>query len=166
MMLCRASIRIYLVLFSSTPDIVKVMFMDDILKGYMSTIISLILFSLLLSFIVYLAVSTNDLRNIKDAKVQLSQEMQDYRQLYFYNNRTLTGDDVLLAVKKYTGVYNMSIQTMNGGRITLLTSDPESWWSLDNVRRLMGDSVYRHYVSNLVIDEYGVITGMSFDLKN
>lgn len=139
--------------------------MDDAVKGYMGVVISLILFSLVLTFTAYLGISAKQITGIKADRDHLNAELKEYRQLYSYNGMTLTGDDVLIAVKRYTRVYNMYIETNHRGVIEIKASDPESFWSLDNIRRLMGDNVYQQYVSSLIEDEYKTVTGIRFSLK-
>lgn len=139
--------------------------MENPLRAYIQIAISLVLFSLLLSFIVYLSGTARDFLNIGVEQRSFNQELAEQRSLYAYNNRVILGDEVLLAVKKYTQVRNMRIEVgdVNSGLFYELgENDSDAVWDLNRVRVAMGPNIYEKYKGSLDRDSSGAIFRITF----
>lgn len=126
--------------------------------------IQLILFSLILSFIIFMSGVSRDLLSITNDKTAIKEQLTVYRDVSFYDNNEVTADDVLIAVQKYTKVYDITI-LINDFPFELKVEDPHSEWSLDNVRFHMQGGMSRKYIANIVW-ESDIVKGIIFDDVN
>jgi hypothetical protein len=85
--------------------------MDKPISETLRIAINLVLFSAILLIIVFLSGSAKTLFNIDNERQAVKKDLAVYRDLYQYDNKTLTGDEVLTAVRKYSRVLDMNIQT-------------------------------------------------------
>lgn len=139
--------------------------MGDAVKEYSGIAIIVVLFTVLLTAIGYLGYEAREISVDNSNREALRQELRVKRELYSYDNKTLTLDDILLATKKYTKVYSISIQLGGVGSTsweTLTEDDSESKWSIDRLRGLFNDDLGGVYESVLVKDLSGGIVGFKF----
>lgn len=136
--------------------------MERPIRDYITISISLVLFATLLSLVVFLAEQSRALLAIGVEREALNKELISYREISQYDNRELTGDDVLIAVKEYTKVYDIIIELDGTNIIDLRVDDVDEKWNSDYVRKQMGKKVFDKYKSTLVKDMYGTVTGIIF----
>ena len=139
--------------------------MDIPIRDALLVSLHLILISALLGLVFFLGVVGKNLTSITQEKELVTETMLAYREMSFYDNTKVTGDDVLIAVKSYTQAYNIKIELGGVGNnvfIDLKKNDTLAKWSLDSVRADMNHNVSRGYRSTLTWDEYGMVSGITF----
>lgn len=123
------------------------------------------MFGVFLSIVMFASQSTMQLFRIEQERRDIRNEIAALRELYEYKDRTVTGDDVLLAVKKYTRLYQIEIElgeVGSGNWLVLTDRSTDEEWNVENIRKRMGDNVYNTYKSELVISDTDVIEKLVF----
>lgn len=141
--------------------------MGDLIKEYYAIAITLVVFSVVVGVIVYVGNIGNDLMDVYEKKNDVKETLKLSREIYGYMDKVITGNDVLIAVKKFTRLYDMKIEVgFKGSGVWILLDsegDPEEW-KLDIVSERMGRSINENYLSKLIFDENGDIVGIEFTL--
>lgn len=149
--------------------------MGNEIRESIAIIIELIVFSALLSIVIVLGQQGRSLLATHEDNKAIAQEMRAYQEFSNYDNRELTGDDMVLAIKKYSKAYNVCIvqdpnndgvfdelkrDVDNNGSIDLKgyysknTGNTTTHWKEENIRLLLGDLIYSTYTARfLTIDE-------------
>lgn len=127
--------------------------------------LSIVLFSALLTVIVYFGNVGREFLYIVNEQRELQKNMALEKDFYKYDNKILTGDDVLLTVQKYTKVINMDIELGGAGSgvfISLKEDGSDADWSIDRIRSALGHNIFAYYRSELVYDGSGAFVGLRF----
>lgn len=124
--------------------------------------VELIVFSALLVIVVVLSGQSRALLATHEDNKAITQEMRAYRDFASYDDRELTGDDMLLAINKYARAYNVCIvhdADKNGVFDTVSyhsrnAPDHSTLWKDEKIRAILGDLVYSNYIAKfLTMDE-------------
>lgn len=140
--------------------------MDSLIKDYVRIAIELIVFVVLLGFIVYVAGVSQNLLSIGQDRKAFNTELGIQRELSQFNNRPMTGDDVIVAVKKYTKLYDMRIEQGSEGSNTffiLSKTSSEITWGEDNIRLQMGSDIQKAYTSKIIRTPDGEVSAIQFN---
>lgn len=115
--------------------------MESEIKESVRIAISLIAFGVFLSFVVVITGLASDVRVEEQNRVGLKTELQAKRELYHLTNTVVTGEDMLLLLKKYNGTYNVRIISSDRGLFPskLLTATPSTDWDTVGIRKHVGD---------------------------
>lgn len=124
--------------------------------------VELMVFSALLMIIVVLSGQGREMLTTHEANKAITQEMRAYKDFSSYDNRELTGDDMLLAIKKYARAYNVCIVHDDDDNGTFDTisyhsknaPDHSIQWEDEKIRAILGDLIYSNYIAKfLTMDE-------------
>lgn len=124
--------------------------------------IELIVFSALLTIVVILSGQGRTMLATHENNKAIAQEMRAYRDFASYDNKELTGDDMLLAINKYARAYNVCIvhdDDDNGIFDTISyhsknAPDHSILWEDEKIRAILGDLIYSKYIARfLTMDE-------------
>lgn len=141
------------------------------MKFALYVMLELIVFTALISTIAFLSGQAREMQSSEIQKQDLRTELSNKRELYFYDNKVLTGNDVLVAVRKYTKVYNMRIQLGATGGTNwynapegLSVDSDDSVWEIDRIRDQL--SIYGNlnhkYRSTLEREDSGYVSTLVF----
>jgi hypothetical protein len=130
----------------------------------------LFIFVLILTLILFLGSQARSLQDIDNQKEAFRHDLSEKRELFFYDHKLLTGDDIVVAAKKYNKLYDMKIQLGEVGGSSwynnptgVLTKDSSDLlWGEDNIRSALAKNITKHYRSSLEKDYYGNITSIVF----
>lgn len=131
--------------------------------------IELIVFAALLSIIVVLGAQGRSMLVAQQKTENFASEMTVYRELATINNKEVTGDDMLLTIKKYSRLHNVCI--VNDGNsdgvfdnILYLSKnipDNDIRWKEKQIRTILGDLIYSTYNAKFLTMED--ITSVNYD---
>lgn len=144
--------------------------------------LSLIVFGVFMVFVIYLSQLGYTLQTQEQNRATFDQSLQTMQTLEFYDNTTVTRDDVLMAVQQFAETYNIYVLPQNATNLSspnvlaLTTSEPLSSWSVANVSTEMANTIDGPFLSSglpvlyhasLIHDPYsGQVTGIEFQLEN
>ena len=136
--------------------------MGNELRESIIIVMELLVFAVLVSIIVVLSSQGRGMLVTHENNKAISQEMRAYKEFSSYDNRGITGDDMILAVKKYARAYNVCIvhdNDANGVFETISYSsknapDHSVRWEEEKIRAILGDLIYSNYMAKfLTADE-------------
>jgi hypothetical protein len=140
--------------------------MDKPIRDYIAITTELIVFAIVLSLIVYVANIGQNLLSIGQDRKAFNQELGVQRSLYQFNGRPMTGDDVVVSVKRYTKLYDMRIEkgiVGSGNYYVLDDKASEALWSEDTIRTNLGSDIQKLYKSSIIRNANGEITAIQFN---
>lgn len=127
--------------------------------------LTLIMYTALLVLIFFFSIQGKSLQMVGEDKKKVQQELLEYRELARYDNALLTGDEVIITVRKYYKLYDMYIEVLyNSGTFeSLLTTDSDYVWSESRLRNLFYSDLDKYFKSELIRDNYtGKVKGFRF----
>lgn len=127
--------------------------------------LTLIMYTTLLVLIFFFSIQGKSLQMVGEDKKKVQQELLEYRELARYDNALLTGDEVIITVRKYYKLYDMHIEVLyNSGTFeSLLTTDSDYVWSESRLRNLFYSDLDKYFKAELIRDNYtGKVKGFRF----
>lgn len=129
--------------------------MNNLIKENTMIVVSLFLFSISIGVVIYLSQIGYSLLSIGDDNRAFKQELALQRELSHYEDKLMTRDDVLIAVKKYTKEYNILIQpdlstndknatkgmTCDPNDLCLNVTDLDSKWNLEGISKTLEKTI-------------------------
>lgn len=123
--------------------------MDNFLSEHVAIATELIIAAVLLGVIASFGIIGNDLMTTKDVRLGIRDEMVEYRDFYIYDNKVVTGNDVIVATQKLKLRYEVRIQATS--TINLLITNPIADWNADRVSNLLGLDRNREFDASLIL---------------
>lgn len=121
--------------------------MGDPVKAHVYIAVEIAVFAILISMVVYFSIVSRNMLSVNQYRENTAIEMRAYQEIASYNNKEVTGDELIVTTKKFTQTYNICvvqdlIPEMGGVPIyenilTLRTSDPLEKWSEKEVRKAL-----------------------------
>lgn len=133
--------------------------MDKSIKELVFLCVEMILIGVLVMFISTLTIPANELNSINEDNKVISRSLSEYRELYLYDDRYVSGDDVLLLLQKYKNSYtyyvdidpsvDVKYMCVNGAfvsryaRLKNANGDDMSCWDTDALTGFLDINVYK-----------------------
>ena len=143
--------------------------MDDTIKHYITIIVEVLLVATILSFVSILSIVSKNVSNTIAFESAAKQEIQEYKELYKYDDKNVKGSDIPKAVLNYIRYYEFEV--VNGSEqyninTTVENTMGEKIWTQEYiVNDVLGDNIYNNYRATLIRDYQDHITGIRFVME-
>lgn len=132
--------------------------MSNELRESIIIVAELLAFAALLSIIIIFSGQGREMLITHENNKAIAQEMRAYKDFSSYDNREITGDDMVLAIKKYARAYNVCIvhdNNLDGVFDTISYSsknapDHSIRWEEEKIRAILGDLIYSTYTAKFL----------------
>lgn len=84
--------------------------MVELLKEYKAILLEVLVTATLLGIIVNVGYFARQQTSTREEKTAISKELKEYRELSAYDKKVVKGNDIVLALMKYTDLYNIYIE--------------------------------------------------------
>ncbi len=136
--------------------------------------IELIITSVVLGVVVAFTLVSNDMYSLKTRQDTTTVNMRNYAELYEYDDKVVTGSDIVDIVLLYSRVYDFNIETdhetinfnsVAERDIDSYTGKPYgiSLWSREVINRKLGTFINSKFTSKINLDDTGTyVIGITF----
>ncbi len=150
--------------------------MEEPIKEYISITIEVILIAAILGVAIIFASASRTLFNVNIQEKDYQRAIEEYKDIYMYDNKQLTGSDVAEALLKYTRYYSFEIvidgqtHTVKGNTHkrngTTISTDGNLIWTQEYIMNsILVNNTVSKFRAKLVPDKYEAvseITGIQF----
>lgn len=141
--------------------------MSNLLRNYIGIVFSLFLFAILLSFIIPITSLSEGMMGVHLERKAMRNDLLAQREIMFYSNKYLTGDDLMMAAEKYGRTLDIRVDLGTNRGNQVLTID--EWavssqnYNVSQLRKFLGSTALGEFHSTLLRDSSGTISGISFE---
>lgn len=141
--------------------------MRGVLEEYFDVVMEILSFALVLGLIIIFVSMGKSAVAAKEYQDAAKTELTGYREFFIYDNRYVTGNDILAFVNKYPRIYDVyigrtgeALDSMFSVRKAAETN--EDAWTMGYLLDYLEDDVNLVYKADLIRDGTNVITGVQF----